>query len=146
MVSAYESGSREPGFETLSKLVGATGFSLDFTLTPAATRSPLQERVHQHRQELTRTLGKLGASNIRLFGSVARGGSVARSGSVARGGDGPESDVDLSVDVNEDIGMFALGQMRSEAERMLGVAVDVVPSNSLKHELTQAALKNSVPR
>ena len=62
----------------------------------------------QHRHELKRVLEELGASNIRLFGSVARGDDTS------------DSDVDLLVDVNEKVGSFALGRTQSEAERILG--------------------------
>lgn len=81
---------------------------------------------------LQRTLGRLGARNIRLFGSVARGD------------DGPDSDVDLLVDVAPDVGLFALGRMRSEAERVLGTPVDVVPANSLKSDVVERVLAEAI--
>jgi predicted nucleotidyltransferase len=132
VVSAYESGHREPALETVRKLVRAAGFELNVTLNPVRPSSHLRKSVFQHRRELRGALEQLGASNIRLFGSVARGD------------DGPASDVDLLIDVNENVGMFALGQMRGEAERILGVAVDVVPASSLKHELAPAILRDAV--
>ena len=75
-----------------------------------------------------RALRNLGASNVRLFGSVARGN------------DGRESDIDLLVDVVPSVGLFGLGQMRSEAERILGTAVDIVPANSLKPDVAERVL------
>ena len=87
----------------------------------------------QHRHELKRVLEELGASNIRLFGSVARGDDTS------------ESDVDLLVDVDEKVSLFALGRMRREAERVLCVPVDIVPSNSLKPELAETVLTEAIP-
>ena len=94
--------------------------------------STLRTRVEQHRHELKRVLEELGASNIRLLGSVARG-------------DDTSDDVDLLVDVNEKVGSFALGRTQSEAERVLCVPVDIVPSNSLKPELAEAVLTEAIP-
>jgi len=132
VVSAYESSKREPSFETLRKLVAATGFDLDVILVPAAPKTSRRQAVDQNRMRLQRTLGRLGARNIRLFGSVARGD------------DGPDSDVDLLVDVAPDVGLFALGRMRSEAERVLGTPVDVVPANSLKSDVVERVLAEAI--
>lgn len=66
---------------------------------------------------------QLGARNIRLFGSDARG-----DGSPAR-------EIDLPVDVSISVGLFAFGRMRCEAERILGSSVDNVPANSLKPDI-----------
>lgn len=116
----------------LNKLVDAAGFVLEIDLRPAPQHSVLQKLVHRNRLELGRVLQSLGASNIRLFGSVARGD------------DDTGSDVDLMVDVTDRVGLFALGQMRTEAERILGVAVDIVPSNSLKPELIATVLDEAI--
>ena len=89
--------------------------------------------MEQHRHELKRVLEELGASNIRLFGSVARGDDTS------------DSDVDLLVDVNEKVGSFALGRTQSEAERILGATADIVPSNSLKPELAETVLTEAIP-
>lgn len=120
VVSAYENGRREPSFETLRKLVGAAGYELNVDLVASPARSRLQVVVARHRVELVRALSRLGASRIRVFGSTARGD------------DGPGSDIDLLVDVDDSVGLFALAAMNDEAERILGVAVDVVPANSVK--------------
>lgn len=131
VVSAYESSRREPSFETLRNLVAATGFDLDLVLVPAAPTSRRQA-VDQNRTRLQRRLGELGARNIRLFGSVARGD------------DKPKSDIDLLVDISSDVGLFALGKMRSEAERILGTTVDVVPANSLKPDVADRVLAEAI--
>lgn len=133
VVSAYESGKREPSFSTLERLVKATGFDLDIALNAAPSERTLRARVHSHRDELLRVLHELGAVNVRLFGSVARGD------------DRPGSDVDLLVDLREDVGLFSLARMGGEAERILGMSVDVVPANSLREEIAASVLMDAQP-
>jgi hypothetical protein len=133
VVSAYESAKREPSVEMLRKLVGAAGFDLTLTINPSAPRSTLRASVTENRRALVHALERLGASNVRLFGSVARGD------------DGPESDIDLLVDLRSDVGMFLLGQMRNEAERILGGSVDIVPANGLKPDAVDRVLAEAIP-
>ena len=132
VVSAYESSRREPSFEMLRKLVAASGFDLEMLLVPSGAKSTRRQSVERNRVRLQRALRALGARNVRLFGSVARGD------------DGPESDVDLLVDIEPGVGLFALGRMRSEAERILGISVDVVPANSLKPDVAERVLAEAI--
>jgi uncharacterized protein len=132
VVSAYESSRREPSLETLRKLVSAAGFDLDVVLIPAPPTSSKRRSVEGNRSRLLRTLGDLGARDVKLFGSVARGD------------DGPESDIDLLVDIPPEIGLFALGRMRSAAERILGSSVDIVPANSLKPDVADRVLAEAI--
>lgn len=132
VVSAYESSRRQPSFETLRRLVAATGFDLDVVLVLANPKSNRRQAVDRHRGQLRRVLGGLGAHNVRLFGSVARGD------------DGPASDVDLLVQIEPGVGLFALGKMRSEAEKILGMPVDIVPENSLKPDVAKRVLAEAI--
>jgi predicted nucleotidyltransferase/DNA-binding XRE family transcriptional regulator len=134
VVSAYESGKREPSLSTLRRLVNATGLHLETRVTEGhpASRPNLRELVHTHRDELGAALGSLGASRIRLFGSAARGDSHE------------QSDVDLLVALDAGVGLFALSRMRGEAERILGVDVDVVPEDSLKPDVRESVLADAV--
>lgn len=93
----------------------------------------LREQLEAHRDELVAALEDLGASNIRVFGSVARGD------------ESPTSDIDLLVDLADDVGMFALGRMRSTAERILGAQVDIVPTSSLKEDVATTVLDEARP-
>lgn len=134
VVSAYESGGREPSLSTLTRLVQATGLTLETRVVEArpVAKPSLRELVHSHRDELAAALGPLGAARIRLFGSVARGDS------------NEESDVDLLVALDERVGLFALSRMRGEAERILGVDVDLVPEDSLKPDVRESVLADAV--
>ncbi len=124
VVSAYESGARQPSVPMLARLVAATGLELEMRLSEPATTDPtsgvLGQRVRRHRVELQAVLARYGLSNPRVFGSVARGK------------DGTESDVDLLVDVPEGVGLVTLGRCQADLEGLLGAPVDLVPASDLK--------------
>jgi transcriptional regulator with XRE-family HTH domain len=67
VVSAYESGARQPSVPTLARLVAATGFELDMRLLePEAAglaSGLLAQRVHRRRVELQAVLSRCGLSN-----------------------------------------------------------------------------------
>jgi len=79
------------------------------------------------------TAGRHGASNIRVFGSVARGE------------DGPGSDVDLLIDLAPGRGLFTLGALERELSQVLGSPVDVAPSDSLRPKLKVEAEAEAIP-
>lgn len=130
VVSAYESGRREPAFSTLSRLLRAAGFDVSLT-----RRSPsrLRRAVDDHRDELVAALASLGGTNPRLFGSVARGD------------DTDHSDIDLLVDLAPGSGLLALMRMQAEAERLLGVAVDIVPTDGMKPDVRASSARDAIP-
>jgi predicted nucleotidyltransferase/DNA-binding XRE family transcriptional regulator len=124
VVAAYESGTREPSLATLAALVEATGTSLTIDLGPALPASPapgaIGHRLRRRRAAVLALAAKHGISDLRVFGSVARGE------------EGPSSDLDLLVHLPEDAGLFALGRFREELEALLHVPVDVVPDDGIK--------------
>lgn len=91
----------------------------------------LLDRVMEERAAVVRVAAKHGAANVRLFGSVARGEDTA------------ESDVDLLVDLEASVGLFALGALEVELGELLGRRVDVVPARALRPEV--AATIESIP-
>jgi predicted nucleotidyltransferase len=74
-----------------------------------------------------------GARNIRVFGSVARGEA------------GPDSDVDLLVDLDEDRSLFDQLALRQEIEDLLGRKVDLVTEQSIYWLLRRRILKEAIP-
>jgi predicted nucleotidyltransferase/uncharacterized protein with HEPN domain/DNA-binding XRE family transcriptional regulator len=126
VVSAYESGRREPSVSTLERLVRATGHRLVLHLerlnnSPAGLPdTPLGRRLRQRRRAVLACAARHGASNVRVFGSTARGE------------DRPDSDVDLVVDLDKGIGLFSLEALRTELSAILGVSVDVAPSDGFR--------------
>lgn len=136
VVSAYESGKRQPSVPTLARLVAATGLELDMRVSePVATgpnRGVLARRVERHRGEVHAVLVRCGLSNPRLFGSVARGNEQ------------PGSDVDLLVDVAEGVGLVTLGRCQANLEALLGAPVDLVPAGDLKAGVASEVLAEVV--
>lgn len=137
VVSDYERGRREPSFSTLSRLVAASGLDLAVSLVEPTPRPPraggLREHVARHREQVLAITAARGASNVRLFGSVARGQ------------DGPSSDVDLLVDLAPRTSLLTLIGLRQDLSDLLGVAVDVVPADSIKPDRARSILGDAVP-
>jgi predicted nucleotidyltransferase len=63
-------------------------------------------------------------------------------GSVLREDFGPESDVDVLVEFEEEarVGFMALGRMRRELANLLGRQVDLVPRDGLKPQIRDNVL------
>ena len=126
MISAYESGRREPGLPTLTKLIEATGHRLVLELRPplqsqlGLPSTPLGRRLRRHRRAVIEVAEGRGAHNVRVFGSVARGEDTA------------VSDIDLLVDLDDDVSLIGLEGLRRQLSELLGVEVDVVPAATLK--------------
>jgi predicted nucleotidyltransferase/DNA-binding XRE family transcriptional regulator len=139
VISAYESGRREPGLRTLRRLVAATGQQLTVGLETAEPGvrglpdTPLGRRLRQRRSALIAAAESHGASNLRVFGSVARGE------------DGPDSDVDLLVDLAPGTGLFGLATLERELAEILHVDVDLAPADSLKPRQRVDAEREAIP-
>lgn len=134
VVSAYESGARQPSLPTLQRLVRATGCELDLVLRPPASRpAGAGERLARHRREMKEIASGHGLSNLRVFGSVARGE------------DGPDSDIDLLVDTAAGVGLFSLARCQRDLEALLGARVDLVPASGLKPGVAGTVLAEARP-
>jgi uncharacterized protein len=136
VVSAYETGARQPSLPTLARLISVTGYELDMRLLDEpgldSIGGVLGERIRRHGPQLREVLARHGLSNPRVFGSVSRG--EERAG----------SDVDLLVDVPAGIGLVTLGRCQAELEALLGAHVDLVPAGDLKPRLADAVLADAV--
>ncbi|MGH3342469.1 MAG: helix-turn-helix domain-containing protein [Carbonactinosporaceae bacterium] len=125
VISAYESGSRQPSLATLVKLIEATGCTLEVDVRRPRSRlqrltGPVGHEVRRHRAELRSTAGRHGVSNLRVFGSVARGE------------DSVDSDLDLLVDVAPGVGLLGLARLQRDLEDIVQTHVDLVPADALK--------------
>jgi predicted nucleotidyltransferase/DNA-binding XRE family transcriptional regulator len=126
VISAYESGHRDPALTTLAKLVEATGQQLVIDVAPGSRPgpglpdTPLGRRLRRRRRAVLDVADRYGAANVRVFGSVARGEDTA------------QSDVDLLVDLHSGIGLVGLAGLARELSQLLGAPVDVVPADGLK--------------
>lgn len=131
VVSAYESGHRQPSLPVVLDLIAATGHALDAQLVPATPArrplsGPLGRRVRRHREKIKDIAASYGASNVRVFGSLARGDER------------PDSDIDLLLDLGEGTGLFTLGRLRRDLENLLAARVDVLPADGLKPDVRTA--------
>lgn len=128
VISAYESGRRQPSMPTLAGLIEAAGFELVIELRPHAhglsrLTGPLGQRLRSRRQDVVAAAADYGVSGLRVFGSVARGE------------DGPDSDVDLIAELPPGMSLFKLGRLQAQLEDILGTRVDLVPAPDLKPDV-----------
>lgn len=139
VISAYESGRREPSMQTLARLIEATGHQLVLDVVrrpgdpPGLPDSPLGQRLRRRRKAIIETAEKRRAHNVRVFGSVARGEDTATS------------DVDLLVDLDAGVGLLDLIGLERELRELLSVDVDVVPAEALKPRMRVRALAEAIP-
>jgi predicted nucleotidyltransferase len=138
VVSAYENDRREPGLAMLSKLIEATGHivSIQVVPGPAAVRglpdTPMGRRLRRHRKAMLQAAANRGATNVRVFGSVARGEDSATS------------DVDIMVDLDDRVGLVGLAGLERELSEILKRSVDVVPANSLEPAVGRRVAKDVI--
>lgn len=137
-VSRYESGAASPSVETLDRLLAAMGARLELSVSEAPrqldARTPRMAKLRAHRDRILKTVQRNGGSNVRVFGSVARGQ------------DTPESDVDLLVDLDVHThGLLPLAAIADELSALLGERVDVAPASALAPHIAAAALAEAVP-
>ena len=139
VISAYERGRREPGLPMLTKLVEATGHTLRLDLVAGSSQprglpdTPIGRRLRRRRAAIVEAARRRKASNVRVFGSVARGT------------DTPNSDIDLLVDLAPDVGLIGLIGLERELAELLGRPVEVVPARNLKATLAPTVLAEAIP-
>ncbi len=93
----------------------------------------LPEFLESKRGEILRVAARHGASNVRIFGSLARGDGTS------------ESDVDVLVDVEKGRSLFDLGALLEDLKRLLGRDVDVVTEKGLRSRIRDRVLKEAMP-
>jgi len=136
VISAYESGRRQPALATLARLVEAAGAELRVSVgepARAPLSGPVGRIVRQRRRQVVAAAKGHGASRVRVFGSVARGD------------DTEASDVDLLVRLAPGTGLLRLGRLVDDLERVLGVRVELVPESDLKPDLRARVEAEVVP-
>lgn len=137
VISAYESGRRQPSLPTLAALIEAAGFELTTGIRRPPRRlsrlsGPVGRRLRARRGEVIAAAAGHGVTNLRVFGSVARGE------------DHPGSDVDLLADLPDGMSLFGLGRVQADLEAILGTRVDLVPARDLKPGIRSRAERELV--
>ena len=93
----------------------------------------LEQVIKEKRAEILRIASRLGARDVRVFGSVAR--KEADAG----------SDVDFLVDMEPGRSLLDVGGLQMELESLLGCRVDVVTERGLKSRIRERVLREAVP-
>lgn len=92
-----------------------------------------RELLTRRRDELIAAAARHRASNLRVFGSVARGT------------DRPDSDVDFLVDFDSQASLFDLIELKEEIEAVLGRSADVLTPDSISPFLKERILAEAQP-
>jgi hypothetical protein len=91
------------------------------------------ELLEEKREEILRLAAKHGASNVQIFGSVARGE------------DRPDSDVDFLVELESGRSLLDRIALIQDLEDLLGRKVDVATVKGLRDVWRDHILKEAVP-
>ncbi|MGO1975119.1 MAG: nucleotidyltransferase family protein [Propionibacteriaceae bacterium] len=133
-VSSYLAMLRSvPAWLAILGVVGFCRYSCGMSeLTGAAVR--FRADLKRQRSAVDEVLTRYGATNPRLFGSVARGDAR------------PDSDVDLLVDLIPNAGneLLRVAGLGEELSKLLGVQVDVVTASLLRDEVSATAVEDAV--
>lgn len=137
VISAYESGKREPSLSTLMRLVAATGgrlvIDVEVPRPVGLPGSPLGRRLRQRRSQVLAVMERYGATNVRVFGSVARGE------------DDEASDVDLLADVPPHTSLLDVLGLEAELETVLGARVGVTTSLGTNERFRANVERDAIP-
>ena len=93
----------------------------------------LRHLLNDKREEILRLAALHGARNVRIFGSVARGEA------------GPDSDLDVLVDMEPGRSLFDMGGLLTDLQDLLGCKVDVVTEKGLHWYVRASVLEEAVP-
>ncbi|HEX3530328.1 MAG TPA: nucleotidyltransferase domain-containing protein [Thermoanaerobaculia bacterium] len=90
------------------------------------------EELRGRKSEILRLAALHGATNVRVFGSVARGEADDRS------------DVDFLVDMGSGRSLLDLGGLLADLQELLSHPVDVVTARGLKARIRDRVLREAV--
>ena len=92
----------------------------------------ISEIIGNKREEVLALAARYGASNVRIFGSVARGTADT------------DSDIDILVDMEKGRSLLDLGGLLMELQRLLGRDVDVITVAGLRSRIRARVLDRAV--
>ncbi len=93
----------------------------------------IQQLIQAKRQEILAAAARHGASNVRIFGSVARSES------------GEKSDVDVLINLEPERSLLDQGRLLMDLQDLLGRKVDVVTEEDLHWYIRDRILREAVP-
>jgi len=118
-LAAIESGARQPNAELLGRILRAA------RMRPSVPLEIFADRINE-------LAPRFGVSDIRVFGSAARGT------------DTDTSDVDLLVDAEESVDFLTLAAFREAVSELIGFPVDAVIDDTAD-PVVQAIRREAVP-
>jgi predicted nucleotidyltransferase len=92
----------------------------------------ISELINVHRKQIIDLAEKYGASEVRVFGSVARGTADE------------QSDIDFLVELAPGRSLLDLGGLLYELQQLLGRNVDVVTSAGLRPRIREQVLREAM--
>lgn len=101
-------------------------FHIDYTVLPF-------NHIKQKREAILSTAAAHGASNVRIFGSVARNEADA------------QSDIDFMVDLAPGRSLFDLGGLLMDLQDLLGCNIDIVTERGLRDDLRERVMQDVLP-
>jgi predicted nucleotidyltransferase len=136
MVARYETGAAAPSVAALQRLLTAAGHEL--LVSSRAIRphrqGALLDTLRKHRADIQAAAVAVGARDVRVFGSVARGNETS------------DSDVDLMVDFPvRTQGLLPLLAFADSVGALIGRRVDVATADLLAHDIHEQAIAEAIP-
>ncbi len=88
--------------------------------------------LKEKRDEVLQIAASYGARNVRIFGSLARGEA------------GPDSDIDILVNLDSGRSLLDIIALKQDLEDLLGCEVDVVTEEAISPYIREQVLKEMV--
>lgn len=90
------------------------------------------EFLRQNREKIYEIASKYGISNIRVFGSVARGQ------------DNENSDIDFLINQNSEVSLFEIADFKHDLENFLNKKTDIITDDGINKRLEKIIHLESV--
>jgi len=92
----------------------------------------ISEIIRDRKEQILALAAKYGASNVRIFGSVANGTADENS------------DIDFLVDLEAGRSLLDLGGLLMDLQKLFGRNVDVVTPTGLRERIRESVLRQAI--
>jgi hypothetical protein len=101
-------------------------------MTSTTLSPPTLEEIHEERDRILAIAAAHGVTNVRVFGSVARGDAQ------------PDSDIDLLVDYPPHFSLLDLANLVNELEAVVGHKIEIASAAHLRDELRSYIMRDVI--